>query len=208
MTIHIKKQIMKNKLLLTFLFLSGSLFAQKQMENLDRGVIAVKNNNQFFIGWRVLGTDTDDLAFNLYRKSGAKKAIKLNEKPILGATNFLDTKANPKEENTWFVKTVLKGKETDAKGSFTIPAESPDKEYLSIVLKPVEGYIPNDLSVGDLDGDGRYDLIVHMTGKAHDNSHTGITDPSIFQAYTLDGKFLWQIKLAILDSKSLSIQPS
>lgn len=195
MTIHIKKQIMKNKLLLIFLFLSGSLFAQRQMENLDRGVIAVKNKNQFFIGWRVLGTDPDDLAFNLYRKSGTKKAIKLNEKPIPGATNFVDEKANPKEENTWFVKTVLKGKETESKGSFTIPAESADKEYLSIVLKPVEGYIPNDLSVGDLDGDGRYDLIVHMTGKAHDNSHTGITDPPIFQAYTLDGKFLWQINL-------------
>jgi rhamnogalacturonan endolyase len=190
-----KKLIMKNTILLLLLLSSSSIFAQRQMENLDRGIIAVKNNNQFFIGWRVLGTDPDDLAFNLYRKSGAKKAVKLNEKPILGATNFIDTKANPKEENTWFVKTVLKGKETDAKGSFTIPAESPDKEYLSIVLKPVEGYIPNDLSVGDLDGDGRYDLIVHMTGKAHDNSHTGITDPPIFQAYTLDGKFLWEINL-------------
>lgn len=190
-----KKLIMKNTILLLLLLSSSSIFAQRQMENLDRGIIAVKNNNQFFIGWRVLGTDPDDLAFNLYRKSGTKKAIKLNEKPILGATNFIDTKVNPKEENTWFVKTVLKGKETDAKGSFTIPAESQDKEYLSIVLKPVEGYIPNDLSVGDLDGDGRYDLIVHMTGKAHDNSHTGITDPPIFQAYTLDGKFLWQINL-------------
>ncbi|WP_371199648.1 rhamnogalacturonan lyase [Flavobacterium sp. ASV13] len=165
------------------------------MENLDRGVIAVKDKNQFFIGWRVLGTDPDNLAFNLYRKSGTKKAIKLNDKPISGATNFLDTKANAQEENTWFVKTVLKGKESDAKGSFTIPASSSNKDYLSISLKQIEGYTANDLSVGDLDGDGKYDLIVHMTGKAHDNSHTGITDPPIFQAYTLDGKFLWQINL-------------
>ena len=186
---------MKNTILCLLLLSSTSIFAQRQMENLDRGVIAVQSNNEFFIGWRVLGTDADDMAFNLYRKSGTKKTIKLNEKPIYGATNFLDVKANPKEENTWFVKTVLNGKETDTKGSFTISAESPDKEYLSIALKPVKGYIPNDLSVGDLDGDGRYDLVVHMTGKGHDNSHTGITDPPIFQAYTLEGKFLWQINL-------------
>ncbi|TDO99204.1 rhamnogalacturonan lyase [Flavobacterium sp. 245] len=177
------------------LFLSLNIFSQRQMENLDRGVIAVKDKGQFFVGWRVLGTDPDNLFFNLYRKSGTKKAVKLNDKPISGATNFLDTKANVEEENTWFVKTVLKGKESDAKGSFTIPASSPDKDYLSIVLKPIEGYTANDLSVGDLDGDGKYDLIVHMTGKAHDNSHTGITDPPIFQAYTLEGKFLWQINL-------------
>lgn len=187
---------MKNKILLLLFFLSGSiLLAQRQMESLDRGVIAIKEKGQFFISWRVLGTDADDLAFNLYRKSGSKKAVKLNEKPITGATNFLDSKANPKEKNTWFVKTVLNGKETEAKGSFTIPASSLDKDYLSIAIKPVEGYIPNDLSTGDLDGDGRYDLVVHMTGKGHDNSHTGITDPPIFQAYTLEGKFLWQITL-------------
>ncbi|PXY42233.1 hypothetical protein DMB65_03100 [Flavobacterium cheongpyeongense] len=187
---------MKNKILVTLFFLSGSiLFAQRQMENLDRGVIAIKNNGQFFISWRVLGTDADDLAFNLYRKSGSKKAIKLNDAPITGATNFLDIKANPLEENTWFVKTVLEGKEKDEKGNFTIPASSVDRDYLSIVVKPIEGYIPNDLSTGDLDGDGRYDLVVHMTGKGHDNSHTGITDLPIFHAYTLDGKFLWQINL-------------
>lgn len=187
---------MKNKILVTLFFLSGSiLFAQRQMENLDRGVIAIKDKGHFFVSWRVLGTDTDDMAFNLYRKSGSKKAIKLNENLITGATNFLDTKANPQEENTWFVKTLLKGKETEDRGSFTIPASSPEKDYLSIVIKPIEGYIPNDLSTGDLDGDGRYDLVVHMTGKGHDNSHTGITDPPIFQAYTLDGKFLWQINL-------------
>jgi len=190
-----KEPIMKYIVLLSLVFFSSTIFAQRQMENLDRGLIAIKNNGQFFISWRVLGTDSDDLAFNLYRKSGGNKVVKLNEEPITGATNFIDTKASPKEENTWFVKTILKGKETEAKGSFTIPGSGADKDYLSIAIKPVEGYIPNDLSTGDLDGDGRYDLIVHMTGKGHDNSHTGITDPPIFQAYTLDGKFLWQINL-------------
>lgn len=165
------------------------------MESLDRGVIAIKNKGQVFISWRVLGTDPDDMAFNLYRKSGSKKAVLLNQKPITGATNFIDSKANLKNENTWFVKTVLKGKETDAPGSFTLSANAPDKQYLSVKLKEIEGYIANDLSAGDLDGDGQYDLIVHMMGKGHDNSQIGLTDPPIFQAYKLDGTFLWQINL-------------
>jgi rhamnogalacturonan endolyase len=186
---------MKKYILFLLFFVSMTVLSQRQMENLDRGVIAIKDKGQFFIGWRVLGTDSNDLAFNLYRKTGNKKAVKLNDKPIVGATNFLDAKANAQEENTWYVKTVLKGKETEAPGSFTIAAKSLDKEYLSIPIKAVEGYIPNDLSAGDLNGDGKYELIVHMTGKAHDNSHTGITDPPIFQAYTLEGKFLWQINL-------------
>ncbi|GEL10806.1 rhamnogalacturonan endolyase YesW [Flavobacterium glycines] len=165
------------------------------MESLDRGLIAVKEKGHFYISWRVLGTDADNLAFNLYRKSGNNKAVLVNDKPITGATNLIDEKANPSEENTWFVKTVLNGVEKEAKGSFTILANSPDKNYLSIPIKAKQGYTPNDASTADLDGDGRYDLVVHMTGKGADNSFKGLTDPPVFQAYTLDGKFLWEINL-------------
>ncbi|MEN2487148.1 rhamnogalacturonan lyase [Flavobacterium sp. B11] len=187
---------MKNKaFLILFLFVSLNIFSQRQMENLDRGIIAIKNKGQVFISWRFLGTDSDDLAFNLYRKNGSKKAVLLNDKPITGATNFIDSKADLNVENIWFIKTVLNGKESDAPGSFTLSANASDKQYLSIKLKEIEGYIANDLSVGDLDGDGQYDLVVHMTGKSHDNSQVGITDPPIFQAYKLDGTFLWQINL-------------
>lgn len=105
-----------NKIVFLLMFFVCSIVsAQRQMENLDRGIIAIKDKGQFFIGWRVLGTDADDLSFNLYRKSGAKKVVKLNDKPITGATNFLDSKASIHEDNTWFVKTVFKGKESDTK---------------------------------------------------------------------------------------------
>ena len=56
---------MKNKIIILFLLSSLISFAQRQMENLDRGVIAIKDKGRFFVGWRVLGTDADDLAFNL-----------------------------------------------------------------------------------------------------------------------------------------------
>jgi len=186
----------RSGMLFLLLHLSSSLlFGQRQMETLDRGVIAVKEKGHFFVGWRVFGTDPDQLAFNLYRKSGNDKAVKVNDQPITGATNFIDEKAKANESNTWFVKAVLKGIEKEESGSFTIAADSPDKEYLSIPIKEIAGYIPNDVSAGDLNGDGKYDLVVHMTGKTADNSFKGITDSPIFQAYSLDGTFLWEINL-------------
>jgi rhamnogalacturonan endolyase len=187
----------KLTLSLILLFVSAVIcFAQRQMENLDRGLIAVKENNgKVFVGWRVLGTDPDDIAFNLYRISGNQAAIKLNSKPISGATNFLDLNADSTVAHTWFVKSILQNKEVDEKGSFTLGAKAEAKPYLAIALKSINGYIPNDVSVGDLDGDGQYDLVLHQTGKGRDNGSTGITDPPIFQAYKLDGTLLWQIDL-------------
>jgi len=49
--------------------------------------------------------------------------------------------------------------------------------------------------VGDLDGDGEYEIVLHQTGVSHDNSQSGITDEPIFQAYKLDGTLLWRINL-------------
>lgn len=67
--------------------------------------------------------------------------------------------------------------------------------HLSVPLRQIPGYSANDGSVGDLDGDGRLDLVIHRTGRGHDNSHEGMTDPPILEAYRLDGRFLWRINL-------------
>ena len=54
---------------------------------------------------------------------------------------------------------------------------------------------PNDGSVGDLDGDGEYEIVLHQTSRGRDNSQAGRTGEPILQAYKLDGSFLWQINL-------------
>ncbi|HNY31684.1 MAG TPA: rhamnogalacturonan lyase [Fibrobacteria bacterium] len=70
-------------------------------------------------------------------------------------------------------------------------------QTLSIALKsPGASWQPNDLSVGDLNGDGKYELIVKWyPDNAKDNSQSGATDNTILDAYTLDGTFLWRIDL-------------
>jgi len=172
--------------------------SQRQMENLGRGVVAVrKSSDAVYVGWRMLGTDPEDIAFNLYRKTGNSKAVRLNSKPITASTDFTDTDADPAQLNAYSVRAVLKGKEGPESQPYTLPADAPVQAYLTLPLKTPAGYTPNDVSTGDLDGDGEYEIILHQTSHARDNSQKGETDPAIFQAYKLDGTLLWEINLGI-----------
>ena len=165
--------------------------AQRHMEYLNRGIYAInEGNGKVFVSWRLLGTEPQNLPFNLYRTTTGK-TVKLNKEPITGATSFEDA-ADTNAVNTYAVKAIINKKETTAE---TYSLQPHSKPYISISLKTPQGYAPNDASVGDLDGDGQYEIILHQVGKSHDNSQAGYTAPPILQAYRLDGTFLWQINL-------------
>ncbi len=177
-------------------FYAAKVDAQRQMENLGRGVVAVhKSTDSVFVSWRMLGTEPQNIAFNLYRKTGNAAAVKLNKTPITESTNYEDSKVNFTQPNAYFVKPVLNGTEQAASKPFTLAANAPVQQYLNIPLKTPQGYTPNDASVGDLDGDGEYEIILHQTGRGRDTPSPGLTDPPIFQAYKMDGTLLWQINL-------------
>src|SRR5690606_15953897 len=78
--------------------------------------------------------------------------------------------------------------------------------YLNIPLQVPEGgvtlsgesysYAPNDASVGDVDGDGEYEIFLKWDpSNAHDNSHKGYTGHVYIDCYKLDGTLLWRIDL-------------
>ncbi|MGA9658770.1 MAG: rhamnogalacturonan lyase [Asticcacaulis sp.] len=177
---------------------TGMALAQtppRHMEKLDRGTVAVKSEAGILVSWRMLGDDPDGTAFNLYRDGK-----KLNAQPISGVSNFLDKSATASA--TYTVKTVTKGKE----GPATKPATVWQNGYLSLPLDVPKGgttpdgksysYNANDASVGDLDGDGRYEIILKWDpSNSQDNSRGGYTGPTLLDAYTLDGKRLWRIDL-------------
>ncbi len=170
---------------LGLLLLIRPVFAQRQIEALDRGLVVVpQNNGQALVSWRLLASDPDSVAFNVYRDD-----VKLNREPISDRTNYLDPSASPTQEYT--VRPVMDGNELPA----SIPAKAWGQPYLSIPLQVTEGYQPNDASVGDLDGDGQYEIVLHQAGRSADNSRRGLTSPPIFEAYELDGTRLWQIQL-------------
>ncbi|MFD2067862.1 RICIN domain-containing protein [Pontibacter silvestris] len=165
------------------------------MESLGRGLVAVRTGtNEVFISWRMLGTDPDDIAFNLYRGSTL-----LTTSPITAATNYTD---NTGSNETYTVRPVINGQEQEASD----PASVWEQPYLSIPLqRPAGGttpdgvsytYSPNDCSVGDLDGDGEYEVILKWDpSNAKDNSQSGYTGNVYIDAYKLNGTHMWRIDL-------------
>jgi hypothetical protein len=57
-------------------------------------------------------------------------------------------------------------------------------------------YVANDASVGDLDGDGQYEIVLKWDPtNAKDNSQSGYTGNVFIDAYKLNGTRLWRINL-------------
>jgi rhamnogalacturonan endolyase len=187
------------------------LIAARQMENLGRGVVAINDGEgSMYVGWRLLGSDPEEIAFNVYRATDGQEAMKLNAEPLTTSTDFVDRSADVRERNAYFVRTVVGGKEEvsskskikikiksegEAEGEGTFELGSNAVPYISIPLRTPDGYTPNDGSVGDLDGDGEYEIVLHQASRGRDNSRAGRTGEPILEGYKLDGTFLWRINL-------------
>jgi rhamnogalacturonan endolyase len=143
------------------------------------------------VSWRLLGTDPDGVAFNLYRIVGDAAPVRVNGAPLTGATSAED-RIYVTAPVAYVVRAVVNGAELAPSERYTLRRETP---YLSLRLRTPDGYTPNDGSVGDLDGDGEYELVVHQVGRGRDNSQRGTTTNPILEAYRLDGTFLWRIDL-------------
>ncbi|MBQ9766255.1 MAG: hypothetical protein IJW18_08665, partial [Lachnospiraceae bacterium] len=159
----------------------------KQMEDLDRGFVAVKADDGMFLSWRFLGTDDEDIKFNVY-----KNGVKLNKKAIENITNYTDTSYVEGENATYTLVPVIKKKEVKAETETAIVFEN---DYLSIPVKQYElgDYDINDASVGDLDGDGQYEIVVRRDPA--DMHYVTREAYPLFEAYELDGTHMWTINL-------------
>lgn len=171
---------------------------QMQVERIDRGAVAVVKEGGCFLSWRLLGDEPYDLGFNIYRDGK-----KVNAAPLVDATSFWDAGANAK--STYRLRPVVQGKEKKKQETGFLMMTETEGEYAGYfdipLQRPAVGpnggeYSPNDASTGDLTGDGRYDLVVKWSPRnAKDNSHRGISDQTILDAYTLEGEHLWRIEL-------------
>ncbi|MEJ6979464.1 T9SS type A sorting domain-containing protein [Pedobacter sp. P351] len=189
---------LKKALLFVALFFSTfSGFAQKQMEKLNRGVVAIRtSSSQVYVGWRLFGTDPSTIAFNVYRGT-----TKVNSTPITTSTNYVD---NTSTNSNYTVRPVINGIEQTASEVASVP----NTAYLRIpIQQPAGGTTPdgvaytyqaNDCSVADLDGDGTYDYVVKWDPtNSKDNSFGGYTGNQILDGYKMDGTHLWRIDLGI-----------
>lgn len=162
-------------------------FAKRQMEALDRGLVAVNaGDNKVFIGWRLLGTDDGGTAFNIYRGT-----VKVNTSPITGATNLIDESGSTSAK--YSVQAIVNGVEQEKSTEVSVWASN----VLTINLQsPGSAWTPGDINVGDLDGDGQYELVLKFTAvNEKDNSQSGVTDNVYLHAYELNGTCMWKIDL-------------
>jgi rhamnogalacturonan endolyase len=181
--------------------------AQRQMENLNRGLVAVnQGDGSVFLGWRMFGTDPDAIAFNVYRSVNGGAPTKLNATPITDITSFVDKGAQLTQPTTYSVRAVIAGAEQVGRDEFKFPANPPARPYLPVPIEPPPNgtnpdgteytYSANDCSVGDVDGDGEYEIILKWDpSNAHDNSQSGYTGNVFLDAYKLNGMRLWRIDL-------------
>ncbi|WP_339311943.1 rhamnogalacturonan lyase [Paenibacillus sp. FSL k6-2145] len=167
----------------------------RQMEYLDRGVVAVKTGTGVFVSWRLLGTEGSNVSFNVYRDG-----TKVNATPITNSTNLQDASGTSSSKYT--VRAVVSGAEQAASAAASVWGNN----YLSVPLSVPAGgttpdgvaytYSANDASAGDLDGDGEYELIVKWDpSNSKDNSQSGYTGEVFIDAYKLNGTRLWRISL-------------
>ncbi len=165
-----------------------------QMEKLGRGVVAVPTSNGGtgrLVTWRLLGTDDPyKTTFDVLRNTARVAAD-------LKTTSYKD--ANGNATSMYRVVTKVDGVAVDT----TDAVQAWTNVYMKLPLdRPAAGaanggtYSPNDCSVGDVDGDGEYEIFVKWDpSTAKDNSQGGVTDNVYIDCYKLDGKKLWRIDL-------------
>lgn len=156
-------------------------------EQLGRGIVALpaSNGNGQFVSWRFLGTDDATTTFDLLR-DGIVIATGLQS-----VTSFTD--ADGTADSQYQVRAKVNGQVVDTSATVTPWTNI----YRTLKLdRPGDIYTPNDCSVGDVDGDGEYELVVKWNpSTAKDNSHGGGTDKVYIDCYRLDGTRLWRIDL-------------
>jgi len=174
-----------------------------QLETLDRGVVAVSTADGVFVSWRLLaseatGSTDTGLAgpdFAVYR-DGERIAV------VTDSTNYADAAGTA--TSSYAVAPVVNGVELDASAPVTAWAQG----YYDLPLKkPADGVTPkgeaytysaNDVSVGDVDGDGQYEYVVKWDpSNSKDVSQRGYTGNAYIDTYELDGTLLNRLDLGV-----------
>ena len=171
----------------------------RQMEKLDRGLIAIKTDGGVYLSWRlfdsednIFGSADKNVSFNVYRDG--KKISEVATK-----TNYVDSTVG----TNYSVAPVINGVEGEKcnpvtaynNSYFDIPLLKPDDETIydpSNNKLATYSFFPADCSTGDVDGDGEYEIIVKWTSHERDVGTPAYSGTVHLAAYKLDGTKLWK----------------
>ncbi|OLF16369.1 rhamnogalacturonan lyase [Actinophytocola xanthii] len=174
-----------------------------QLERLDRGLVAATTGDGVFLSWRLLGHEVTGHSeagligtdFRVYR-DGRPVAT------VTDSTNYLDRAGTAQAR--YRVVPLADGRERPGAGSATA---WPGNHHTLPLRKPADGVTPageaytyraNDMSVGDVDGDGEYEYVVKWDpSNSKDVSQVGYTGPVYIDTYELDGTLRYRIDLGV-----------
>lgn len=165
----------------------------RYMEALDRGLVAMMTDNGVYLTWRLLGTEAYNTTFDVYRDG-----TKINTAAISDSTDYLDADGT----STSAYKVVSSNETASAVTKTAVPFSS-GTNYLEIPVAPIDDYVHDgtsyeykihDASVGDVDGDGEYEIVVKREAN---HQHAGFAgfNHMYLEAYKLDGTVLWRIDM-------------
>lgn len=187
---------MFKKIILTICLIVTSLLgadAQRFMDTLDRGLIAIKQTTGVYVSWRIYGTEYYGVAYNLYRDG-----TKVNSTPLY-VSNYTDASGTASSKYT--VASVVDGVEQTACSAATVWAN----DYLVIpkatrisndgISDITADFEPNDATFADVDGDGQMEVFVKEINDVDEASgfSTSSIDFDRIEVYKLDGTLLWWI---------------
>ena len=166
-----------------------SVHAQRSMDKLDRGLVAMKTSSGVFCSWRIYGEEYYDVTYNIYRDG-----TKLNSEP-LSVSNYTD--AGGSTSSSYQVEAVVRGVAQGKSKAVTPWAQN----YLELTMDHgslTSTYIPNDACCADVDGDGEIEILL----KFDNQSWAGTSyqkagyngEYCIMEVYKLNGKKLWWLE--------------
>ena len=161
--------------------------AKQTEERIGRAPVAVTTSQGILVSWRSLKSDAPTQAFNVYR-NGTLIASDITTK-----TNFVDK--NGKAGDTYRIETSGTASEAKAWDNIYTSIEiARPKSRKDAAGKTTGRYRPDDISVGDVDGDGEYELVLKwMPDNARDSGKEGYSSPAYISCYEMDGTPLWTI---------------
>ena len=176
--------------------LSSAVGAQLD-EKLDRGLIGMRlADGSRYVGWRLLNSDQADVAFHVYRQTGSMATVqRLTDEPVRDSTNYVDTEAVTDGSLRYFVRALTATGEGPATPAVEPADTSPGQSCIAIRMQG--DYRTHKVGAGDLDGDGRFELIIQQPDFNTDPYQSPgywkkSPDTYKLEAYSLDGRFLWR----------------
>ena len=172
----------------------GMTHAQRLVQPLGRGVVAVKNGNNVMVTWRRLAQEPEDCTYNLYTAKTKEGPYTLVNASPLTNTNYATTLAKV-PTGSYVAVTLVDGQTESAPSSpFLFKNQAQRSIFMEIRFdkSPLakDKYTTKFVWPCDLNGDGEYDYVV-------DRSPVDGSRNYYIEGYLADGTFLWNVDLGV-----------